>query len=279
MPTACARSRPTPTAAAHAAHAELACERRLRSEALSGSAAQSLTWRTPPAGRLRTRVHKLLERSALEHDGSAEQSLALAVCRSAARRGADEHAPEGTDPEHDGEPGWKRKARVSGFDLEATTEVRGDDRERLENLCRYLPRPPLADRRLRLLPAGQVARELGSPWKDGTSWISMSADTFLERLCSLVLRPRTHQVLYRGVLAAHSARRPDVVPERAEDERQRPRHANFCELMKHGLGVDVLACPCGHRMRYVATLFDKKGLARLLRAKGLPHHLEPIRPA
>lgn len=144
------------------------------------------------------RVHELLERRALEHDGSVDHSLALALSRSAARRGADEHAPEGTDPDHDGEAGWKRKARVSGFDLEATIEVRGEDRERLENLARYLLRPPLADRRLRLLPADQVALELESPWKDGTTWISMSADAFLERLSSLLPRPRTHQVLYRG---------------------------------------------------------------------------------
>jgi Putative transposase/Transposase zinc-binding domain len=225
------------------------------------------------------RVQKLLERRALGHDGSAEHSLALALSRSAARRGADKHVPEGTDPDHDGEPGWKRKARVSGFDLEATTEVRGEDRERLENLARYLLRPPLADRRLRLLPADQVALELKSPWRDGTTWISMSADTFLERLSSLVPRPRTNQVLYRGVLAAHSARRARVVPTPDEEERHRPRNATFCELMKHGLGLDILACPCGHRMKYVATIFDRKGLARLLRAKGLPHHLEPIRPA
>jgi len=225
------------------------------------------------------RVHKLLERRALDSDDAQEHALALALSRSAARRGADKHAPEGTDPDHDGEPDWKRKARVDGFDLEATTEVRGEDRERLENLARYLLRPPLADRRLRLLPGEQVALELKSPWKDGTTWISMSADTFLERLSSLVPRPRTNQILYRGVLAAHSARRPLVVPEPDDDERHRPRNATFCELMKHGLGVDVLACPCGHRMKYVATIFDKKGLARLLRAKGLPHHLEPIRPA
>ncbi|MFO0713963.1 MAG: transposase [Sandaracinus sp.] len=124
----------------------------------------------------------------------------LALARSAARRDTSEHAPEGTDPDHDGEPDWKLKARVNGFDLEATTLVRADDRERLENLCRYLLRPPLADRRLRLLPAGQLALELKSPWKDGTRWISMSADTFLERLSSLVPRPRTNQVLYRHVL-------------------------------------------------------------------------------
>ncbi len=43
--------------------------------------------------------------------------------------------------------------------------------------------------------------------------------------------------------------------------------------MKHALGVDILACPCGRRMKYVATIFDRKGLARLL------PHLKPIRPA
>ena len=111
--------------------------------------------------------------------------------------------------------------------------------ERLEDLCRYLLRPPLADRRLRLLPADQVALELKSPWKDGTTWISMSADTFLERLSSLVPRPRANQVLYRGVLAAHSARRPHVVPERDDDPKYRPRNATFCELMKHGIGVQA----------------------------------------
>jgi hypothetical protein len=225
------------------------------------------------------RVQKLLERRALDHDHADERALCLALSRSAARRGASKHAPEAIDPDHDGEPGCKRKARVSGFDLEATTEVRGDDRERLENLCRYLLRPPLADRRLRLLPADQVALELKSPWKDGTRWISMSADTFLQRLCSLVPRPRSNQVLYRGVLAPRSARRERVVPERDDEPKHRPKNATFCELMKHGLGVDILACSCGHRMQCVATIFDRKGLARLLRAKGLPHHLEPIRPA
>ena len=183
-------------------------------------------------------MHKLLERRAVEHHD--ERALCIALSRSAARRGASKHAPEGTEPDHDGEPEWKLKARVNGFDLEATTVVRAEDRERLENLCRYLLRPPLADRRLRLLPADQVALELKSPWKDGTTWISMSADTFLERLSSLVPRPRTNQVLYRGVLAPHSARRASVVPEPNDDEpRHRPRNATFCELMKHGLGVQA----------------------------------------
>ena len=74
-----------------------------------------------------------------------------------------------------------------------------------------------------------VALELESPWRDGTKWLSMSAHTFLERLCSLVPRPRTNQLLYRGVLAANSARREDAVPELLDYAR--PKNATFCELM------------------------------------------------
>ena len=40
-------------------------------------------------------------------------------------------------------------------------------------------------------------------------------------------------------------------------------------MMKHGLGVAVLACPCGHRMKLVAVIFEKQSLARMLAAHGL----------
>ena len=40
-----------------------------------------------------------------------------------------------------------------------------------------------------------------------------------------------------------------------------------------------LACPCGKRMRYLATIFERRELQRLLTAKGLPHHTEELHPA
>ena len=69
------------------------------------------------------------------------------------------------------------------------------------------------------------------------------------------------------------------MPPPEDDLEPRPKNATFCTLMRHSLGLDVLACPCGGRMKYVATIFDRKGLERLLRAKGLPHIIEPIQPA
>ena len=72
------------------------------------------------------------------------------------------------------------KARVDYYDLECTTVVRADDRERLEHLCKYVLRPPLADRRLRLLSTGEVGLELKSAWRDGTKWLTFEPDTFLD---------------------------------------------------------------------------------------------------
>jgi hypothetical protein len=173
-------------------------------------------------------VQRLLERRALEEPD--ERALCLALARSAARRDTSKHAPEDTDHDHDGEPDRKLKARVDGFDLEATTVVRAEDRERLENLARYLLRPPLADRRLRLLPAEQVALELKSPWRDGTRWISMSADTFLERLSSLVPRPRTNQV---------------VASACAEFDPERPAPVTLCMLLHDVPGPACAVCAQG----------------------------------
>jgi hypothetical protein len=52
------------------------------------------------------------------------------------------------------------QARRDGFDLHAGVTVRGDDRERLEQLCRYLLRQPIAQERLTLRPDGTGARHL-----------------------------------------------------------------------------------------------------------------------
>ncbi len=230
--------------------------------------------------RIAERITRLCERRALDPDlADTERSLCAAFARSAASHGAIAHAPDDLEPDQASDHALRRKARIDGFDLDATTVVRAEDRERLEHLCRYLLRPPLADRRLRMLPAEKVALELKTPWRDGTRWLTMSAETFLERLCSLVPRPNTHQVIHRGVLAPHAAWRPRVVPRVDDDLGHRPSNATFCALMKHALGLDVLACPCGARMKYVATIFDRRGLQRLLRAKGLPHHIEPTSSA
>ena len=94
------------------------------------------------------RVTRLFERRCLDDDlDEDERALCEALAHSARRQGATAHKDPDADPDHDASP-WAGliKARVDGFDLECTTVVREDDRDRLEQLCKYLLRPPLARR-------------------------------------------------------------------------------------------------------------------------------------
>ena len=60
------------------------------------------------------------------------------------------------------------QARHNGFDLHAALCVPAGQRDRLERVCRYALRPPIAQDRLELT-AEQVQLQLRRPWSDGTT--------------------------------------------------------------------------------------------------------------
>ena len=60
-------------------------------------------------------------------------------------------------------------AHRNGFDLHAGVVVAGGDRERLERVCRYALRPPVAHDRIGLTREGQVLLELRHRWADRKS--------------------------------------------------------------------------------------------------------------
>ena len=97
--------------------------------------------------------------------------------------------------------GGPRHAHLEGLDLHAATAVRADERERLERLCRYVLRPPVAQDALELTGDGKVLLHLRRPWRDGTRAICFEPVEFLEKLCVLVPCPRTHLLIYRGALS------------------------------------------------------------------------------
>ena len=59
-------------------------------------------------------------------------------------------------------------ANQDGFSLHAEVRVRAHDRVRLEHLCRYVARAPIAAERLSLSPDGKVVYELRRAWRDGS---------------------------------------------------------------------------------------------------------------
>lgn len=107
-----------------------------------------------------------------------------------------------------------RCVRESGMSLHADVAVPARDRRRLERLCRYVARPPLALDRLEELRDGRLAYRLKTPWRDGTTHVVMERRELLERLAPLIPPPRSHQVRYHGVLAPCASGRDRIVPGR-----------------------------------------------------------------
>jgi len=56
----------------------------------------------------------------------------------------------------------------------AAVRCDADERQRLEQLCRTITRPALANERVQINSAGQVVLKLKTAWRDGTTHIVMS---------------------------------------------------------------------------------------------------------
>jgi hypothetical protein len=78
----------------------------------------------------------------------------------------------------------RRHAHLAGFDLHANVAVPAADRARLEQLCRYLLRPAVAQDRLRFLDDGRIVLTLKTPWADGTRQLVFEPPELLEKLVS-----------------------------------------------------------------------------------------------
>ncbi len=105
-----------------------------------------------------------------------------------------------------------RVPQHGGMSLHAGVAVPAHDRRRLERLCRYVARPPLASERLEERPDGRLALRLETRWRDGTTYILMECSELIERLVLLIPPPRAHQVRYHGVLAPSAGMRNQIVP-------------------------------------------------------------------
>jgi hypothetical protein len=180
------------------------------------------------------------------------------------------------------EPSARRCANIDGFSVHANVSLPAHQRARLENLCRYMLRPPLAVERLERLASGRLAYRMKTPWRDGTTHVTLSDAELIEKLAALTPAPRFHLVRYFGILASAAKQRPSIAPvppgvescghpDNSEKEKPQVRHYIWSQLMARIFAVDVLACPrCGGRMRILAVIQDPSVARKILDCLGLP---------
>ncbi len=206
-----------------------------------------------------------------------------------------------------------RVPECRGMTLHAAVAVPARDRRRLERLCRYVARPPLANERLEERTDGRLLLRLKTRWRDGTTHIAMERSELIERLVPLIPPPRAHQVRYHGILAPCASLRSRVVPvdefdpglasaedgaapdassktegiaadgaDRSGEDRPetRPRKLPWAALLQRVFGFDALRCPrCGAALRLIAAIEDPLLARRILECLDLPARAPPIAPA
>ncbi len=116
------------------------------------------------------------------------------------------------DVEHMLQGKKERCAQAGGVNIHANVCVPARDRRRLERLCRYAGRPPVATERLSRLADGRLVYRLKRRYRDGTTHMVYEPLEFLSRLAALIPPPRAHQVRYSGCLAPAASLRARIVP-------------------------------------------------------------------
>ena len=185
-------------------------------------------------------------------------------------------------------------ADIDGFSLHASVPIEAHERKRLEQLCRYITRPALANERVQCNAAGQVELKLKTPWRDGTTHLVMSPLEFMQRLAALVPRPRLHPIRFHGVLAPNAKLRAAVVPrgppERTEAAQAagpeaslvhgRAGRIGWARLLKRVFGIDIERCPnCGRELKIIAAILERAVIETILTHLGLQARAPPRAPA
>jgi hypothetical protein len=187
-------------------------------------------------------------------------------------------------------PSNRELPRIAGIDIAP------HQRPKLERLCRYVTRPPVATERMALTSTGHVRYALKTPYRDGTTHIVLEPLDFMARLAALVPPPRMHLTRYHGVFAPHSKLRSAVTPAHrgtgaskqpataAESVKPpTPRHVamSWARRLKRVFGIEIDDCGrCGGRLKVIASIEEPEVIAKILAhlKKTAPDQYQPELP-
>ena len=151
--------------------------------------------------------------SSLAHLQAASIQYRIAVGLNAGRKALTLY----TVPPPEDEPAPGLLASIGGFSPHAGKVCEPWQRSRLDRLCRYITRPPIATKRLSVDERGRVLYRYKRPFRDGSTHVVLEPLDFIARLASLVPRPRLDLTRFHGVFAPNFWRCRKIVPHHPRD--------------------------------------------------------------
>ena len=142
--------------------------------------------------------------------------------------------------------------------------------------------------------AGHIVLKLKTAWRNGTSHHVMEPMEFMQRLATLVSRPRLHLIRFYGVLAPNAKLRKAVVPVPTEtalapactgdgvhtQDGSATGRMRWAQLLKRVFDIDIAHCPqCGGQLKLIAAIEEPAAIARILTHLGLAAQPPPRAPA
>jgi len=91
--------------------------------------------------------------------------------------------------------------KTAGFSLHVGVAAEARERKKLERLCRYISRPAVSEKRLSLMPSGNVWYQLKTPYREATTHVIFEQVDFFAQLTSVVPKPCMKPTIFRGVFA------------------------------------------------------------------------------
>ncbi|NND56925.1 MAG: IS91 family transposase [Xanthomonadales bacterium] len=201
--------------------------------------------------------------SSLDHLQAASIAYRIAIGPHAGRKALTLYSV----PPLDEMPNNPLLARRAGFSLHAATVCEAWQRSRLERLCRYITRPPIATKRLSVDERGRVVYRYKHPFRDGSTHVVLEPLDFIARLAALVPRPRLNLTRFHGVFAPNFKHRARIVPQRPRriDADKPPAPMSWMQRLKRVFSIDIETCPeCGGRLKVIACIEDPPLIAKIL---------------
>ena len=166
-------------------------------------------------------------------------------------------------------------AARDGFSINAAVGCKVHERSKLERLCRYMARPPIAEERLCVDGDGLVVFELKRTFSDGTTHVLFEPHDFIARLAALVPRPRAHLVRYHGLFAPNARYRHLFVTHNTSVSSAAPNQntrepptapMTWMARLTRAFGIELSTCPkCGGKLRVIGEVTQPDTIARILK--------------